>query len=38
MHIGQRIRRRVPEDRFRTLLYVALLLLGVHIAAQNLLR
>jgi uncharacterized membrane protein YfcA len=35
MVAGQRIRRRIPEARFRTVFYVSLLLLGLYIAVQN---
>jgi uncharacterized protein len=36
MSIGNRIRRGIPEDTFRTVLCAALLLLGLYIAVQNL--
>lgn len=36
MSIGQRIRKRIPEATFRTVFYVALLLLGLYIAIRNL--
>lgn len=36
MSIGNRIRKRVSEERFRTVLCVALSLLGVYVAVQSL--
>lgn len=37
MSIGSRIRRRISEEKFRTVLCVSLLLLGLYIAIQSLL-
>jgi uncharacterized membrane protein YfcA len=36
MNLGQRIRRRIPEAKFRKVFYVSLLLLGLYIALRNL--
>lgn len=36
MSIGDRIRRRIPEEKFRTVLCIALLLLGLYVAVQSL--
>lgn len=36
MSLGGRIRKGIPEERFRTVLCVALLLLGLYVAAQSL--
>ncbi len=38
MELGRRLRRRLSEDGFRRVLYVALLLLGVYIAGSAVLR
>lgn len=36
MSIGNRIRKGIPEEKFRTVLCVALLLLGLYVAVQSL--
>ncbi len=36
MAVGNRIRRSIPEERFRTVLYVALLVLGLYVAITSL--
>jgi uncharacterized membrane protein YfcA len=36
MSIGNRIRKGIAEERFRTVLYAALLALGLYVAVQNL--
>lgn len=36
MSVGNRIRRRISEEKFRTVLCVALLLLGLYVAIQSL--
>jgi uncharacterized protein len=36
MSVGNRIRRSIPEEKFRTVLYVALLLLGLYVAITSL--
>lgn len=38
MWIGQLVRRRIPEATFRTVFYIALVLLGLYIAIRNLPR
>lgn len=37
MSVGNRIRRKIPEEKFRTVLYVALLVLGLYVAITSLL-
>ena len=35
MALGQRIRRRLPEERFRRILFIALLLVGAYIVVRS---